>query len=210
MEENTEEEHYDDLFHLGCTSKTIAIVIHLSQDPPLPETLANLKLNYFRLQAIATRLKIELPDQPDEDKTAACERKQFFYDQLVYVDECIRRKRKKHKDIFCSGMMVESFITGLLLCEPGNQAVLGSNFLDLKKIRKPCEEGLQAIAKENGEDISEEIAMANAWVEGKCENKDVFESVMRSQLQKKLCKLRKQPEKKRSEVDPTRIITNNY
>ena len=80
----------------------------------------------------------------------------------------------------------------------------------MEKYIKPVEERLQAIAKNKGEDISKQIENAKAWLEGKCENKDEFEQQIRSQLQEKLGKIRKQPEKKRSEVDQTRIITKDY
>ena len=109
MEENTEEEYYDDVFQLGCTYKKIEVSLSFL-NPPIPEMLKNAKLNYFRLQAIASRLKIELPDQQHEEKAAPDERKQFFLDQLGYVDECIRRKSKNIQDMFCNGKSVEGYI----------------------------------------------------------------------------------------------------
>ena len=205
MDENTEEE-YDEAFQLGCTAKMIKMSLVMSTDPPIPTYLTYAKLKYFRLQGLASRFGIMLPDQPQEERAPADERKQFFFNQLDYVERDIRSKSQHTIDMFCTGKSVEGYITCLLLCEPGNEVALGEYF---RRELETCVAQLQATARMKDIDLRLEINMANAWLEGELENHYEFEPLIRSRLQNKLGK-REQFEEKRSEIDPTRFITNVY
>ena len=205
MEENTEEE-YDDAFQLGCAAKMIEKCLKFWSDPVKSLVLACAKMKYFRLQGLAGRLGIELPDQLHEEITVADERKQFFSDQLDYVELRIRRQSQYNIDMFCTGKSVESYIHYIMLHKRGDEVSPGVDFREHLEYHQDM---LQATASRMGIDISEEMDKVNAWLGSTLENHNEFELLIRSQLQKKLGK-GKQPEKKRSAIDPTRMISKDF
>ena len=201
MEDNTQDE-YDDAFELGRAVKMIEMFLRLMDH----STLTFIKITYFRLQGLASRLGIELPNQPLElDTTTNDERKQFFENQIDHVEARIRRQSQYNIDMFCNGKSVESYLTYMVFAKRGKEIAPGADFREHLKYHV---EELQAIVNLKGIDISEELNMAKAWLEGEPGNDIEVEQRIRSQLQKKLGK--KKIEKRRSEIDPTRIITNDH
>ena len=204
MEENTQDE-YDDAFELGRIAMTVDI--YLDCNVPISE-IADFKSTYFGLKAFAKKLHIELPRQIPEEITAEHEKRRFYQNQINYVEACITKQSQYSIDMFEYGKNVELYIGHLMLAKKSANIEDTDREVVIRNL-KNCKRNLQLIANKKRVDISEELSKGQASLElGKLENDEELKQI-RLQLRRKLGK-RKQLEKKRSEIDPSRFITNDH
>ena len=110
--------------------------------------------------------------------------------------------------MFEYGKDVELYIGHLMLAKKSANIEDTDREVVIRNL-KNCERNLQLIANKKRVDISEELSKGQASLElGKLENDEELKQI-RLQLRRKLGK-RKQLEKKRSEIDPSRFITNDH
>ncbi len=205
MDERTDEE-LEIVFDLGSCK------VHLTRyKSGNPLQRDDIKEIYFAFKTLASKLDIDLPDQPPETTT---EDKVIFYrNQVTRVENHL----KQHKDIysekiFSMGYDVEELLNCLSTC---NDEVFGKNESlsnqNVERLPKLADK-IKIRAKSLGIDTSEELSKVN---DHEKLDKDDLDSLQLN-LKTKLCKLRvKKPTQKvmntrRSEVDRTRIITDEY
>ena len=198
------EEDYDDAFLLGSKLAWISKTFSLCGDHLKSERtqlLETIKQKYCRLQGLAKRFGIDLPNKPPEGRTDADEWINFISKQIDDVVACISRQESAYiSDMFSTGQIVENYIS-LLFYRKYFNILEDSESEALKRLQK--------LANIKGIDISEEMNMATAWLENELESGNELKEQIDSQLMKKFGK-RKQCEEKRSEIDQTRIITKDY
>ena len=204
MEENTEEE-YDDTFELGCLDMFITILM----TSPFIESV-NFKSKYFKFRAIATKFDIELPGQVPKRTTDKDDKKQFYQDQTEYVEARMMNQSQYIREMFGCGQYIEKYIFDLsILADYNISDNLEDSFTqEIIRTIQNLERNLQLIADNKHVDISEELSKVQACLERGVGMSMEELMPIKLQLRRKLGK-RKKLEEKRSEIDPSRIITND-
>ncbi|CAB4035170.1 Hypothetical predicted protein [Paramuricea clavata] len=167
------------------------------------------KREYFLFKTLASKLGIDLPDQPPEETTAEDEIDQFYSNQVTHVQNYLLEYKTNHVEkIFSIGDQVEKLLIIISKYDEvfgKNESLLNQNVQRLPKLVKK----LEIMAKSLGIDISEELSKVNDHE--KLDEDDI--NILKLQLKTKLCKRANEPTEmntKRSEVDPTRMITDDY
>ena len=196
MEANAEDKG-EVAFDLGASSLTIERFIkgHIKR------TISNnqLKIDYYFFQSLASKLDIDLPDQPPEE-TAQFEMEKFLQNQTNHLVECLCKHKSQYiREMYAAGQCVEWLTVCIVESKEHANKVAAMQCL------QSCIKNLERTAKQLNIDISEELSKVKTPEQ--LEGEELTE--LKKQLKKKLCKA-KQVEPKRSEIDPTRIITNEY
>ena len=192
MEANAENEG-EVAFDLGARSLTIERYI--------TRTISNnqLKIDYYFFQRLASKLDIDLPDQPPEETAAQPKMETFLQNQTNHLVECLCKHKSQYiREMYVAGKYVEGLT--VLMAESKEHA-------NKVAAMQSCIKNLERTAKQIDIDISEELSKVRKPEAEQLEGEELTE--LKKQLKKKLCKA-KQVEPKRSEIDPTRIITNEY
>ena len=155
---------------------------------------------YFEFKTLASKLGANLPDQLPEEKTTGDEIVRFNRNQVYRVENYLHQHKTSYiQEIFFIANRVEELSDVLSGCI-GKKTVFWKN-------PSVFVEELQIRAKSLGIDISEELSKVN--VHEKFNDDDL--NLLELKLKAKLCKRANEPTQMvRSEVDPTRIITDDY
>ena len=204
MEENTEEE-YDDAFELGCLDMYISV--YLLTTSPFTE---DFKFKYRKLKVFAKKFDIELPRQIPKETTAEHEKRQFYQDQIDYVEERMMSQSQYNIEMFGCGQCIETYLLGVTILTKRSDWLEDSLKQEFIRGIEKAKRKLELIANKKHVDISEELSKVQACLEQGEQDDDIEELLqIRLQLQRKLGK-RKILEEKRSEIDPSRFITNDH
>jgi hypothetical protein len=203
MDEGIDEE-LEMAFELGCIKgslKQSKLIKQLQRD--------DYKRDYFLFKTLASKLGIDLPDQPPEETTAEDEIDTFYSNQVTHVQNYLVQHKTNHvQKIFSIGDQVEKLL--IILSKYNevfgkNESLLNQNVQRLPKLVKE----LEILAKSLGIDISEVLSKVNDHE--KLDEDDI--NILKLELKTKLCKRANEPTEmntKRSEVDLTRMITDDY
>ncbi len=203
MDERTDEE-LELVFELGCIKSFFGTrtpsSIQLQND--------HFKQKYFDFKTKAGKIGIDLPDQPPENTKAEDKMDQFFSNQIDHVVKYLKQHKKRYiQEIFSIGDCVEQLLNALGECIEafGEDKSLWDK--NVKRLPAIVEE-LQIRAKSLGIDISEDLSTVN--VHQPQLDYDGLR-ILELKLKVKVCKHVNEPtpNTKRSEVDPTRIFTDN-
>ena len=194
MDKRTDEE-LERVFDLGSSA------VHLTRYKSInPLQRDNFKEKYFSFKILASKLDIDLPDQPSEETTSEDGIDQFYRNQVTRVENHLKQYKDVHTEkIFRIGYDVEEIL---------NESLSNQNVERLPKLAKK----IKIRAESLGIDTSEELSKVK---DHEILDKDDLD-VLQLSLKTKLCKLRgKKPTQKvmntrPSEVDRTRIITDEY
>ena len=195
MEEITKEEQKA-AFELGNT--TVAIKM-LSGTNKTPKPRREIRLLFNKYIGIADRLGIHLQDPPPEETTTDTEMETFIVKQSNQVDECLARKGNMHINTLYHASYQMAFFFAFLTfkCEDNPQQTIQASERVLT-----CAEKLQECATELNIDLSEELEKAKNVKQ----MNEIIE--IEKQMKEKFCGC-KRSQNKRSEIDQTRIITND-
>ncbi len=197
MDEGTDEE-LEIAFELGY------IKSNLRRRKPLKWSHSSWSEHYFQFKTLASKWGIDLPDQPPEGITTDDEINQFYSNQLTRVENYLQqRKTEKINKIFAIADRIERLLNACFTC--------GEAFDDNETHWEENVQNVQIRAKSLGIDISEELSKVNDHE--KLDEDDV--NILKLELKTKLCKRVNEPTHKvmntrRSEIDSTRIITDEY
>jgi hypothetical protein len=176
--------------------ENLALVIHLSTDRESPS-----RSMYVDFQGSASKLGMDLPDQPRKQTTSKPEMDEFLRDQTDNVSRFVAKHKSQYiRDMYEVGNGVQSLVFAIDLFQTDQE----KRDVAMERLNSSINT-IEKTAKNLGIDISEELSKANK--PGQLKGKEVDK--LRLQLMMKFC-TRQQDEKKRSEIDPTRIITNDY
>ena len=195
MEKITDEEQKE-AFQMGYTTGSLEVfLISIDQKPKF---VHHLRMTYHKFLGTASRLGIHLQDPPPEETTTNAEMKTFINKQLNHVEECLVRRGNVHiHTLHAAGNKTSNLINILMLKVSDNP--------DKKRLKNEHIQGiakqLKSLATMLGIDLSEELETA---MNVKQLN-EVFK--IEEQIKKKIGR-RKRSQKKRSEIDPTRVITD--
>jgi hypothetical protein len=155
---------------------------------------------YSYFQKFGRRLGTDLPDQPPKETTSNHEMEQFLQDQINHVENFLKEHKTEHiQQVYFAGQSVRRVIFVLeVLHLPRYKE------LNLAGGLPPHVNLLKRRAKVLDIDISEELTKINNHES--LNDNDI--KLLESNLKHKLCTRR--AEQKRSEIDTTRIITNDY
>ena len=194
MEGITEEEQKA-AFQLG---QTLVLYKILSNGNRTPKPRRDIRLLYNKFIGIANKLGINLQDPPPEDTTTDAEMETFITEQNNQVDECLARRGNIPIVTLYNAGYQSSFLSAFLAfkCEDNPEEKVQVN----ERVRT-CAEELGTCATKLGIDLSEELEMAMNVKQ----TKEIDE--VEKQIKEKFSR-RKQSQKTRSEIDPTRIITD--
>ena len=161
---------------------------------------SEVRVFYFQCIPIARKLGIHLQDPPDET-TADDEMETFFTRHDAHVQECITKVGNHHITLlfYASYYMKQLHINVLLKCDNHPD----QNIHVLNQDIQNCAKQLQIIANDLDIDLSEELEKAKNAKQGE-ELTEIGIQII-EKLQKP-----KRSQNKRSEIDPTRIITDEY
>ena len=189
MDKRTDEE-LEIIFDLGSSK------VHLTRYKSInPLERDSFKEKYISFKILASKLGIDLPNQPSEETTSEDGIDQFCRNQVTRVENHL----KKHKDVHTEKI----FLIGYDVEEILNESLSNQNVERLPKLAKK----IKIRAESLGIDTSEELREVKDHKELDKDDLDILQS----SLKMKLCKLRvKKPTQTRSEVDRTRIITDEY
>ena len=197
MEEITEEEQKAAL-RLGETVATI-MMLH-SGGSKTPKPRRDIRLLYKRYIGIASKLGFRLEDPPPEETTTDVEMEKFITKQSNKVDECLVTRGNIHiitlYNASCQLSFLMAYLRYAIKCKDNPVGRIQVN-----EYIQTYEKKLKSSANELGIDLSEELKKAMIVKQ----TKEIDE--IEKQIQKKFGR-RKQSQKKRSEIDPTRIITD--
>ena len=159
---------------------------------------------YFEFKTLASKLGANLPDQSPEEKTTEDEIFRFNTNQVSRVENYLHQHKTSYiQEIFFIANRVEELSEVLWESIGKNKRFWNKK---MKQLSVLVEE-LQIRAKSLGIDISEELSKVN--VHEKFNNDDL--NLLELKLKAKLCKRANEPTQMvRSEVDATRIITDDY
>ena len=175
--------------------ENLALVIHLSTDRESPS-----RSMYVDFQGSASKLGMDLPDQPHKQTTSKPEMDEFLRDKTDYVSRFVAKHKSQYiRDMYEVGNGVQSLVFAIDLFQTDQE----KRDVAMERLNSSINT-IEKTAKNLGIDISEELSKANK--PGQLKGKEVDK--LRLQLMMKFC-TRQQDEKKRSEIDPTRIITND-
>ena len=194
MEGITEEEQKA-AFQLG---QTLVLYKILSNGKRTPKPRRDIRLLYNNFIGIANKLGIHLQDPPLEDTTTDAEMEKFITEQSNQVDECLARRGNICIITLYNAGYQFSFLSAFLAfkCEDNPEERIQVN----ERVRT-CAEKLGTCATELGIDLSEELEKA-------MNVKQMNEiSEIEEQIKEKFCRS-KRSKNKRSEIDPTRPITD--
>ena len=197
----------DDVYELGCTAAKIDCFLRM--DHPSAE-ISELKSTYFVLQGLASRLSIELARQIPEETKTEHEKRKFFQNQIDCVEADIMRQSCYIRDMFSDGKVAQRYFCYMRHAKDLKTKLAKEveEDTDLRKQLRECIAKVQLRANKKGIDINEELNKGKTWLESEPRNFEEFEQ-LKLQLKRKLCK-GKQVEEKRSEIDPSRFITNDH
>ena len=202
MGENADEE-LEVAFDLG------RIGYFLEQHKPIYyDQRDDFKEEYCRFKTLASKLGIDLPDLPPEETTAEDEMNRFYSHQVTRVEKDLYHYKSKYiQKIFSIGDRFGKLSITISKCSDAfdeNETLWGENVHQLPKLVKQ----LQVRAESLGVDISEELRQID---DPKQLDEDVA-NLLEWELKTKLCKRANEPTRnaRRSEVDPTRMITDDY
>ena len=175
--------------------------VNLYKDVPgVPE--ADVEVLYSEFREIARTFNIVLPEQLPH-------RYETIHKQLLDVGVRFQDKNKHLRIAFRLGMLLENLRLQLILC---SFEKFGKKFFpDAGNVVESIAEDLQLMADEKGVDISEELrTLANRETE-LLDFVDIKR--LKLKLKMKLCSLatnESMTSTKRSAIDPTRMISNDY
>ena len=160
------------------------------------------KEEYLVFQILASKLGIDLPDQLPKETTVE-ELIQFYCNQGTYVNNYLMR----HKTIYVQKIFfIGRDVRELVICLSGNWEDPVQVNQTKKELPKLVEK-VKTRAESLGIDISEELSEVNDYE--KLDEDDI--NLLELKLKTKLCKRANEPTQMvRSEVDATRIITDDY
>ena len=202
MDERTDEE-LEIVFDLGSSK------VHLTRYKSINLLERDdFKKKYFSFKTLASKLDIDLPDQPPEETTSKDEIDQFYTNQVTRVENHLKQYKDAYiEKIFSMGYDVEELLNSLKQVLGKHDSLLNQNVERLQKLAKKNKLRAELL----GIDISEEMSTVNDHK--KLDEDDV--NILELKLKTKLCKRMSEPTQKvmntrRSEIDPTRIITDDY
>ena len=207
------------IYELGNGSQVLAL--HRLAD--INEQIRVVQENYGAFKTRALKLGVELPDLPEDNLS-----QEFLDDQIVKVQDYIKlHKTESMAQLFDSGNAVELFLRILVMAkvtkydtpEEGHSKKLET----LVPFANRCLKSLFKHAKELDVDIDQQLEeelkdICNNYMNFKFDQHS--EDSIRAKLKKKLCGCRRKISSpppqfesssavyKRSEVDPTRVITD--
>jgi hypothetical protein len=205
MDERTDDE-LEMVFELGCIKgslKQSKLIKQLRRD--------DYKNDYFLFKTLASKLGIDLTDQSPEETTAEDEVDKFYSNQVTHVQNYLLEHKTNYvQKIFSIGDHVEQLLIILSICNEvfsKNESLPHQNVQRLAKLVRK----LQILAKSLGIDISEVLSKVNDHE--KLDEDDI--NILKLELKTTLCKRANEPTQmvvntKRSEVDLTRMITDDY
>lgn len=150
-------------------------------------------------QGLARKLGINLPDPPTEETTTDAEIKTFILKQSEYVKECLTNRANSCIKILYHAGYEMTFLNALLLLVCHGDSNVTQRVTQTVR-------NLETYAKLQDINISEELSKVKNTEQLKEEDIAEIDRELRMKLMVKC----KRPENKRSEIDPTRIITKEY
>jgi hypothetical protein len=188
VDAKTEEER-NASFELGCVKQQIMRFIRKNGTKTITEQDI-----YSHFQTLASKLCIDIADKPSKKTTAETNEEQFIGTQIINARNFIlQHKSKEIQEMYFIGDCVENIL--FTLCSSAN-----SN--DPEELPKLVQD-LQGHAESRGVDIGDELSKINHH---ESLNEEDLKK-LHSELKMKLCK-GKRGEPKRSEIDSSRIITD--
>ncbi len=146
---------------------------------------------YMEYKRLASKLCI-YPDAPPQETIGSERKKKFLYQQIRMVEDRLTKKPRNIGHLYRAGKDVEYFRTILLRSNDN------ADFLELPNLVYKVKQ----VAENLEIDINEELKQLEYYYN--------FDKGCLDKIKKKLCKdKRNYADPERSEIDPTRIITND-